>query len=127
MDKNQTRLAKIIRQFRGRTIGVLGDYMFDELLRGEATRISPEAPVPVVLLGQPHKGEGYPGGAGNVAANVASLGGRPIPFGVIGWDESGKRLISLLEKRRINCNALLRERGRVTPRKVRIVAHQHQL
>jgi rfaE bifunctional protein kinase chain/domain len=127
MDKIQTRLAKIARQFRGRTIGVLGDYMFDELLRGEATRISPEAPVPVVLMGQPHEGEGFPGGAGNVAANIASLGGRPIPFGVIGWDESGKRLLSLLEKRHIHCDALLRERGRVTPRKVRIVAHQHQL
>lgn len=127
MDKNQTRLTKIVRQFIGRTIGVLGDFMFDELLRGEATRISPEAPVPVVLMGHPHEGEGFPGGAGNVAANIAALGGRPIPFGAIGWDESGKRLLSLLEKRHIPCAALLRERGRVTPRKVRIVAHQHQL
>lgn len=127
MDKNQTRLARIVRRFRGRTIGVLGDFMFDELLRGEATRISPEAPVPVVLMGHPHEGEGFPGGAGNVAANIAALGGRPIPFGAIGWDESGKRLLSLLEKRNIPCDALMRERGRVTPRKVRIVAHQHQL
>ncbi|HEV2351003.1 MAG TPA: PfkB family carbohydrate kinase [Terriglobia bacterium] len=127
MDKNQIRLARIVRQFRGRTIGVLGDFMFDELLRGEATRISPEAPVPVILMGHPHVGEGFPGGAGNVAANIASLGGRAIPFGAIGWDESGSRLLSLLEKRHILCNALVRERGRVTPRKVRIVAHQHQL
>lgn len=127
MDKNQTRLARIVRHFRGRTIGVLGDFMFDELLRGEATRISPEAPVPVVLMGHPHEGEGFPGGAGNVAANIAALGGRPIPFGAIGWDESGKRLLSLLKSRRIPCDALLREHGRVTPRKVRIVAHQHQL
>ena len=127
MDKNHTRLARIVRQFRGRTIGVLGDFMLDELLRGEATRISPEAPVPVVLMRHPHQGEGFPGGAGNVAANIAALGGRPIPFGAIGEDESGKRLLSLLEKRHIPCHALLRERGRVTPRKVRIVAHQHQL
>ncbi|HLY61782.1 MAG TPA: PfkB family carbohydrate kinase [Terriglobia bacterium] len=127
MDKKQNRLARIVRQFRSRTIGVLGDYMFDELLRGEATRISPEAPVPVVLMGHSHAGEGFPGGAGNVAANIAALGGRPIPFGAIGWDESGKRLITLLEKRHIPCQTLLKERGRVTPRKVRIVAHQHQL
>src|SRR5579863_9546300 len=127
MNKTETRLASIVKQFRGRTIGVLGDFIFDELLRGEATRISPEAPVPVVLMGHPHEGEGFPGGAGNVAANIASLGGRPIPFGAIGRDESGKRLLSLLKKRSIPCDAILRERGRVTPRKVRVVAHQHQL
>jgi rfaE bifunctional protein kinase chain/domain len=127
MNKIQTRLARIVKQFRCRTIGVLGDFMYDELLRGEATRISPEAPVPVVLMGHPHVGEGFPGGAGNVAANIAALGGRPIPFGAIGADESGRRLLALLKSRRIHCDTLVKERGRVTPRKVRIVAHQHQL
>ncbi len=127
MDKNQKRLSRIVHQFRRRTIGVLGDFMYDELLRGEATRISPEAPVPVVLMGHPHTGEGFPGGGGNVAANIAALGGRPIPFGAIGADESGKRLLSLLKKRGIPCDALVKERGRVTPHKVRIAAHQHQL
>ncbi|HEV2231829.1 MAG TPA: PfkB family carbohydrate kinase [Terriglobia bacterium] len=127
MNKTETRLAGIVNQFRGRTIGVLGDFMYDELLRGEATRISPEAPVPVVLMGHPHEGKGFPGGAGNVAANIAGLGGRPIPFGAIGADESGRRLLALLKNRRIPCDSLVRERGRVTPRKVRIVAHQHQL
>jgi len=128
MEKTQARLARIIRSFRGRTIGVLGDFMLDELLRGEATRISPEAPVPVVLIGNPHAAEGYyPGGAGNVAANIAALGGRPIPFGALGNDESGKRLRELFRARHIPCGTLVREPGRVTPRKVRIVAHQHQL
>ena len=127
MSKTETRLASIVHKFRGRTIGVLGDFMYDELLRGEATRISPEAPVPVVLMRHPHNGEGFPGGAGNVAANIAALGGRPIPFGAIGADESGRRLVALLKSRRIPCDALVKERGRVTPRKVRIVAHQHQL
>jgi D-beta-D-heptose 7-phosphate kinase/D-beta-D-heptose 1-phosphate adenosyltransferase len=128
MEKTQARLARIIRSFQGRTIGVLGDFMLDELLRGEATRISPEAPVPIVLIGNPHAAEGYyPGGAGNVAANIAALGGRPIPFGALGNDESGKRLRELLRRRRITCRTLVREPGRVTPRKVRVVAHQHQL
>jgi rfaE bifunctional protein kinase chain/domain len=127
MDKNQKRLLRIVQKFKGRTIGVFGDFMYDELLRGEATRISPEAPVPVVLMGHPHEGEGFPGGAGNVAANIAALGGRPIPFGAIGADESGRRLQGLLKKRGIPCDALVKERGRITPRKVRIVAHQHQL
>ncbi len=127
MENNQTRLAQIVRRFRGRTIGVLGDFMLDELLRGEAARISPEAPVPVVLMDDRYGVEGFPGGAGNVAANIAALGGRPIPFGAIGMDESGQRLRELLKKRRILSGTLLRERGRLTPRKVRVVAHQQQL
>ncbi len=127
MDKTKVRLARIIRGFRRRTIGVLGDYMLDELLRGEATRISPEAPVPVVKMGSPHEGELFAGGAGNVAANIAALGGRAIPFGAIGEDESGNRLRVLLRSHRIPSATLLREPGRVTPRKVRIVAHQHQM
>jgi D-beta-D-heptose 7-phosphate kinase/D-beta-D-heptose 1-phosphate adenosyltransferase len=127
MERPKARLARIIRGFRRRTIGVLGDYMLDEVLRGEATRISPEAPVPVVRMGSPHEGEGFPGGAGNVAANIAALGGRVIPFGAIGSDESGDRLRALLRSRRIPCATLVREPDRVTPRKVRIVAHQHQM
>jgi len=128
MGTEQARLARIVRGFRGKTIGVLGDYMLDELLRGEATRISPEAPVPVVQITNPDRAEEYfPGGAGNVAANIASLGGRPIPFGVTGNDESGERLRELFCQRRIPCATLVEEAGRVTPRKVRIVAHQHQL
>ncbi len=126
-ERNAERLARIIRAFRQRTVGVLGDFMLDELLRGEATRISPEAPVPVVLISNQHDAEGFPGGAGNVAANVAALGGRAVPFGVTGADESGKRLRARLERRGIPCRTLVRERGRVTPRKVRIVAHQQQL
>jgi D-beta-D-heptose 7-phosphate kinase/D-beta-D-heptose 1-phosphate adenosyltransferase len=127
MEKAQANLSRLVRSFRGRTIGVLGDFMLDELLRGEATRISPEAPVPVVLLRDPQAAEGYAGGAGNVAANIAALGGRPIPFGAIGSDESGKRLRELFRARRIRCGTLVQEGDRITPRKVRVVAHQHQL
>lgn len=101
--------------------------MLDEFLRGEAARISPEAPVPVVLLHPSDNLESYPGGAGNVASNVAALGGKAIPWGVIGADESGRRLLRLLGARRIRCGTLIRETGRATPRKVRVVAHQHQL
>jgi D-beta-D-heptose 7-phosphate kinase/D-beta-D-heptose 1-phosphate adenosyltransferase len=127
MTKTQTRLPSIIRGFRGRTIGVLGDFMLDELLRGEATRISPEAPVPVVLMDAHRAAEGFPGGAGNVAANIAALGGRPVPFGAIGRDASGRRLRALLQRRGIPEATLVQEDRRVTPHKVRVVAHQHQL
>lgn len=127
MEKGHPRLARIIHNFRGRKIGVLGDFMLDELLRGEATRISPEAPVPVVLMRDQQAAEGFPGGAGNVAANLAALGARVVPFGATGTDESGQRLRALLKRRHVPCGTLVPEPGRVTPRKVRVVAHQHQL
>ncbi len=127
MEKQIAHLQRIIRSFPRRSIGVLGDYMLDELLRGEATRISPEAPVPVVKMGSRREGEVYPGGAGNVASNIAALGARVIPFGVTGDDESGEQLRALLRSRGIPGASLLREPGRVTPRKVRIAAHQHQM
>ena len=127
MRRDYKRLARIISRFRGRTIGVLGDYMFDEFLRGAATRISPEAPVPVLLVKDESVREGFAGGAGNVAVNIRALDGRPVPFGAIGDDETGKRLRSLLKARGISPRTLVIERGRVTPRKVRIAAHQHQL
>lgn len=127
MAKASDNLAKTVRAFRHRTIGVLGDFMLDELLRGEATRISPEAPVPVVLMdGQPEPHR-FPGGAGNVTINIRALGGRPIPFGAIGADETGDQLCREMKARAVQCNTLIRERDRITPRKLRIVAHQHQL
>ena len=127
MTESQARYVRLIRSFRGRAIGVLGDFMLDELLRGEATRISPEAPVPVVLIENEQGAHSFPGGAGNVAANIAALGGRAFPFGAIGEDATGKQLRQLLECLGIACDTLVRENGRMTPRKVRVVAHQHQL
>jgi D-beta-D-heptose 7-phosphate kinase/D-beta-D-heptose 1-phosphate adenosyltransferase len=127
MNKNQVRLSRLVRGFQGRRVAVLGDYILDELLFGEVTRISPEAPVPVVLIQDPSTGRDYPGGAGNVAVNIASLGGRPIPYGAVGNDQSGKRLRALLKSCHIPTGTLVFERRRMTPHKVRIAAHPHQL
>ena len=127
MNKEQIRLSRIVRGFQGRRIAVLGDYLLDEYLYGEATRISPEAPVPVVLIQDNDTSRDYPGGAGNVAVNIASLGGRPIPYGVVGHDQSGKRLRALLASHHIPTGTLVAETGRMTPHKVRIAAAQHQI
>lgn len=127
MKPRTPRLERIVRNFRGLEIGVLGDLMLDELVRGEATRISPEAPVPVVLVRSEQSREGFPGGAGNVAANVASLGGRAVVFGAIGADAAGGKLRSLFTERGIEASNLVREPGRITPHKMRIAAHQQQL
>ncbi len=123
----QNALAKTLSKFHNQTVGVLGDFMLDELLRGEATRISPEAPVPVVLMDGHPEPQRFPGGAGNVAINISALGGRCVPFGAIGVDESGDRLCRELKARGVPCGTLVREQSRITPRKLRIVAHQHQL
>ena len=122
-----SKLETTVDRFRGLVIGVYGDVMLDELLRGEATRISPEAPVPVVLMRDGKAAEGFPGGSGNVAANVAALGGQAVVFGAIGDDAAGHKLKALFEDRGIDGRNLVAEPGRVTPRKLRIVAHQHQL
>ncbi|HEV2423808.1 MAG TPA: PfkB family carbohydrate kinase [Terriglobia bacterium] len=127
MKKPTSPLHDLARRFRGLRIGVFGDLMLDELVRGEATRISPEAPVPVVLMRDPGRREIFPGGAGNVAANVATLGGKPTVFGAVGDDEAGRRLKVLLTDRSIDATGLVAEPGRITPHKTRIVAHQHQL
>ena len=127
MNKQQTHFSRIVRRFQGRRVAVLGDYMLDEFLRGDVTRISPEAPVPVVLIRDAEAGAAYAGGAGNVAANIAALGGRPIPYGVVGDDRSGRRLRALLAACDIPVDTLVSERRRLTPHKVRIAGHAHQL
>ena len=113
MKKNQNSLKKILGKFGNQTVGVLGDFMLDELLRGEATRISPEAPVPVVLMDGHPEPQRFPGGAGNVAINIRALGGRSVPFGAIGIDESGDRLCQELKARGVQCGTLARERDRI--------------
>src|ERR1700719_4731157 len=80
------RLKRLIPRLRGKHVGVLGDLMLDRYLWGTASRLSPEAAVPVVDFVEQSE---CLGGAGNVAANIAALGARVETFGVIGNDEPG--------------------------------------
>src|SRR5215475_5033077 len=75
--------------FSRQTVLCVGDLMLDEFVYGEVSRISPEAPAPVIAA---QRSETNIGGAGNVARNIASLGGRCIFVGLIGEDEAGSRL-----------------------------------
>src|SRR6476660_7875345 len=79
----------------GRTVLCIGDLMLDEFVYGEVSRISPEAPAPVIAV---RRSEINIGGAGNVARNIASLGGRCIFVGLIGDDEAGRTLRTALAK-----------------------------
>src|SRR5476649_2221949 len=92
------RLAEILGAFPRSKILVIGDLMLDEFLWGKVTRISPEAPVPVVDI---QRRASYPGGAANVAWNLASLGAQAGLSGVIGEDEPGRHLVGLLAKEKI--------------------------
>jgi rfaE bifunctional protein kinase chain/domain len=116
-----TRLAKTLR---GRRIGVAGDFMLDRYVWGSATRLSPEAPVPVVDF----KSESQVlGGAGNVARNLSALGADVFPFGVTGDDEPGRAIRSLLEADKMAANGLVADASRITTVKTRIVARQQQI
>src|SRR6202048_5216553 len=86
---NADRLKRLIPRLRGKRIGVLGDLMLDRYLWGTASRLSPEAAVPVVDFVEQSE---CLGGAGNVAANLAALGARVEAFGILGNDEPGAAL-----------------------------------
>src|ERR1700733_3962617 len=94
MNNDNRKLAQLSKALGGRRIAVAGDFMLDRYLWGSATRISPEAPVPVVDFMNESQ---VLGGAGNVAANLAALGATVFPFGVIGTDEAGGAVRACLD------------------------------
>jgi len=119
-----TRAAALLRKMRGRRVLVLGDVMLDEFIWGRVGRISPEAPVPVV---QVTSESFHLGGAGNVAANVRSLGGAPALAGVIGRDDAGRRIEESLGDAGIASCLETSETGRPTTVKTRVIAHSQQV
>src|SRR3984893_17571622 len=105
------RLKRLVSQLRGKRIGVLGHLMLDRYLWGTASRLSPEAPVPVVDF---EKQNECLGGAANVAANLAGLGARVETFGAIGDDEPGRALRDCLRLTKIGEKGVLTDAKRVT-------------
>jgi D-beta-D-heptose 7-phosphate kinase/D-beta-D-heptose 1-phosphate adenosyltransferase len=104
------------------TVLCIGDLMLDDFVYGEVERISPEAPTPVIAV---KRNELMIGGAGNVARNVVSLGGRCIFVGVVGDDEPGRALMKAFEAEPMIEPHLVVEAGRPTTRKVRFVSEHH--
>ncbi len=117
------QLRARLAAMQGKRIAVLGDFMLDRYLWGSVTRISPEAPVPVVEIDSETE---QLGGAANVANNIAALGALPHPIGVIGKDGSGERLLELIENAGFPNEGLLVDDTRPTTIKTRVIAHsQH--
>jgi rfaE bifunctional protein kinase chain/domain len=104
--------------------GVIGDMMLDTYLWGHVERISPEAPVPVVVL---ERTEYRIGGAGNVALNLASLGARVDVLSLVGRDADGDKLAGLLGEKGIGTGRLLKSEGRITTNKARVMGRNQQM
>ncbi len=117
-------LIRAVRNFRNKRIIVLGDLMLDRFIWGSVSRISPEAPVPVVEI---RKESTCLGGAANVASNIRSLGGMPVPLGVLGDDFEGKRLREEFKAIGSPIGGLVVDKNRPTSIKTRIIAHHQQV
>lgn len=118
------RLASIVHQFDRARVLVIGDLILDEFIWGHVSRISPEAPIPVVL----EKSKSFmPGGACNVANNIVALDGQSSVVGVIGTEGLGRLLLDLLRERRIDVRGILKDSSRPTTFKTRVIAHHQQV
>jgi D-glycero-beta-D-manno-heptose-7-phosphate kinase len=123
--KNSIQSARsLVKRFARQKILVIGDMMLDRYIQGAVTRISPEAPVPVVRVGAE---KNMPGGAANVARNVRALGGRVYMRGVVGRDAAGNDLLQVLKADRVCTRGVLRCAGMRTTVKTRIMAERQQV
>ncbi|MEM6282257.1 MAG: bifunctional ADP-heptose synthase [Chloroflexota bacterium] len=107
-------------QLAGRRVLVIGDVILDEYLIGNATRMSREAPIPVLEFRERRH---IPGGAANPAANIAALGGDAVQIGVVGADAAADHLKNALAARGIRTAALITDAARPTTLKMRVMAH----
>jgi D-beta-D-heptose 7-phosphate kinase/D-beta-D-heptose 1-phosphate adenosyltransferase len=123
---NKQRGAEILAAMTGRRIVVLGDIMLDEFVWGDVTRISPEAPVPVVNV---RRESVHLGGAANVLANLISLGARGSVIGVLGNDAAGETVRNTLRETGANQpdDLMIVDSSRPTTTKTRIIAHNQMV
>lgn len=118
------KLTALKNNFRGKRIAVVGDLMLDCYFWGGVTRISPEAPVPILQVDD----EFYRfGGAMNVAYNISTLGGIPLPIGVIGNDNEGKIFKKLISEKNISDKGIVVDSKRPTTAKTRVIADKQHV
>jgi len=124
MTQLTNKVRSILASRRPPSILVIGDLMVDHYIWGAATRLSPEAPVPIVNV----KRESTTlGGAGNVVQNLVSLGAKVMVAGVIGADTFGRQLSEILENEGVKTDAVVTDHSRSTTVKTRVLAGSHQL
>lgn len=117
------RLKVLFDEFCGKRVAVIGDLMLDRYVWGSVSRISPEAPVPVLEV---ESESARLGGAANVANNIKALGAEPIPFGIVGADSAGDALRQILDEMNLPREGVITDTERLTTVKTRVIAHsQH--
>lgn len=117
-------MLKMLKDFEKMHLLVIGDVMLDEYVWGQATRISPEAPVPVVEV---QSRTYHPGGAANTVSNIMALGAKATLLGVIGRDVPGRLLRNILTENGINTDLVIATPNRPTTSKIRIIAQGQQV
>ena len=121
---SRQRARNILNTAARRTVLVTGDVMLDQFLWGDVSRISPEAPVPVVEF---QRESFMPGGAANVARNLTSLNCSAQMHSVVGKNDAAKKLRALLKADNVDCTPLISDASRQTSCKTRIVAQRQQV
>ena len=121
---NQAELNKVFNSFNKINVLIIGDLMLDSYYWGDVSRISPEAPVPIVSV---RKKESRLGGAGNVAVNIQAMGATPYLCGVIGDDDNGDKLVKIMQAAKLPVQGLIRVKDRPTTTKTRIISSNHHI
>lgn len=124
MRLDRAQAESLLRRMAGRKVAVLGDVMLDEYLFGEVSRISPEAPVPIVRV---LREQAVLGGAANVAANLKALGAEPMLVGTLQKDAAGDRVMGLLSQLKVSLAGLVMDPFRPTIIKTRVIGQQQQM
>ena len=117
-------IKEVTDQFDKARVLVIGDFMLDKFIRGTVSRISPEAPVPVIdVVSEIFR----PGGAANAISNIISLGGNAVAVGVIGDDWYGRKMVDLLKEEGVDTEGIIVSKEKPTAVKTRIIAEQQQI
>lgn len=121
---SERELISLLEDLGNPRVAVVGDFMLDRYVWGDAGRVSPEAPVPVVHA---HREDHRLGGAGNVVANICELGGSALCFGLLGQDEAAGEMVEGLQELGAETSGLVRDAERPTIQKIRIMARNQQM
>lgn len=124
MAPQRQRLIELINNFHTARVLIIGDIILDKYAYGNASRLSPEAPVLIIKM---TKETCVPGGAANSAHNIATLGGSAHVIGLIGNDDAGGTMKELLHEKKVNIEGLVTDNSRSTIVKTRVVAQNQQL
>lgn len=121
---DKDKLIESLHRFVYARVLVIGDIILDEYIWGSVSRISPEAPVPVVEV---RKQSQMLGGAGNVVSNLVSLGAKPMLCGIVGEDQAGSMILTKIKEMGLEANGIFVDRQRPTSIKTRVIAHNQQV